>query len=95
MTLKVAIVGCGKIADGHVEEVQKLGGRATVIAACDRELVMAEQLAPRYSIPKTYESLSDLLSRLQPVQIHTCLSHSLVQLPLCLLLLCGGLTVSA
>jgi len=23
MTLKIALVGCGKIADGHVEEIQK------------------------------------------------------------------------
>ncbi len=70
MTLKVAIVGCGKIADGHVEEVQKLGARATVVAACDRELVMAEQLATRYAIPKTYESLTDMLSREKPDVVH-------------------------
>ena len=31
MTLKVAIVGCGKIADGHIEEIQKMpGGRPIV-----------------------------------------------------------------
>ncbi|NUO48291.1 MAG: Gfo/Idh/MocA family oxidoreductase, partial [Polyangiaceae bacterium] len=70
MTLKVAIVGCGKIADGHVEEVQKLGARATVVAACDREMVMAEQLASRYAIPATYESLTDMLSREKPDVVH-------------------------
>ena len=40
-------------ADGHVEEIQKLGGRARVVAACDREVVMAEQLAVRYGVPAT------------------------------------------
>ena len=51
MTLKVAVVGCGKIADGHVEEIQKLGDAARVVAVVDRELLMAEQLASRYGLP--------------------------------------------
>jgi predicted dehydrogenase len=37
MTLKIALVGCGKIADGHVEEIQKLPTRARVVAVCDRD----------------------------------------------------------
>ena len=53
--LKAAIVGCGKIADGHVEEIQKLGN-ATVAAVCDREMLMAEQLASRYGIAAHYGS---------------------------------------
>ncbi len=70
MTLKVAIVGCGKIADGHVEEIQKLGSRARVVAACDRELVMAEQLAVRYGIPTTYADASVMLATERPDVVH-------------------------
>ena len=44
MMLNIGIVGCGKIADGHVEEIQKLGC-ARVLAVCDLEPILAEQLA--------------------------------------------------
>jgi len=37
MTLRVAIVGCGKIADGHVEEIQKMPEVARVVGAVDLE----------------------------------------------------------
>ena len=53
--LKVAVIGCGKIADGHVEEIQKLPGRARVVAVCDREILLAEQIAVRYGIPGHYD----------------------------------------
>ena len=42
MSLKVVVVGCGKIADGHVEEIQKLPELAQVVAVCDLEPLMAE-----------------------------------------------------
>src|SRR5687768_12439711 len=66
MTLKVAIVGCGKIADGHVEEIQKLADRARVVAVCDLELLMAEQLATRYGIARHYDRFDALLERERP-----------------------------
>ena len=50
--LKVAIVGCGRIADGHMEQIRRLPGLARVVAACDREPLMAEQLATRFRIDK-------------------------------------------
>ena len=70
MSLKVAIVGCGKIADGHVEEIQKMPGRAHVVAVCDRELLMAEQIAMRYGLPAYYDSLEKLLERERPDVVH-------------------------
>jgi predicted dehydrogenase len=70
MTLKVAIVGCGKIADGHVEEIKKMPERATVVAACDLELLMAEQLAVRYGIPRHYDDLDRLLAAERPDVVH-------------------------
>jgi predicted dehydrogenase len=68
--LKVAIVGCGKIADAHVEEIAKLPGRARVTAVCDRELLLAEQLAARYLIPRHYDDLGALLDRERPDAVH-------------------------
>ncbi len=70
MTLKIAIVGCGKIADGHVEEIGKMGERARVVAACDRELLMAEQIAERYGIPACYDDLGRMLAAEKPDVVH-------------------------
>lgn len=68
--LHVAVVGCGKIADAHAEEIHKLDGRAKVVAACDRELLLAEQYAARYRIPRHYARLDELLDREKPDVVH-------------------------
>jgi predicted dehydrogenase len=70
VSLKVALVGCGKIADGHVEEIQKMPQRARVVAICDRELLMAEQMSVRYGIPAAYDSYEKLLERERPDVVH-------------------------
>jgi predicted dehydrogenase len=59
--LNIGIVGCGKIADGHIEEIQKLGG-ARALAVCDLEPILAEQLALRYSVPHQYTDFDRMLS---------------------------------
>jgi predicted dehydrogenase len=69
MELKVAIVGCGKIADGHVEEIQKIG-TARLVAVCDRELLMAEQLAVRYHIRSHYDDFEQMLDVERPDVVH-------------------------
>lgn len=70
MTLKIAIVGCGKIADGHVEEIRKLEGLATLVAVADAEPLMAEQLATRYGVPAHYDDLDRLLAAERPDVVH-------------------------
>jgi len=39
--VKIAIVGCGKIADAHVEEFRRISS-VQLVAVCDREPLMAE-----------------------------------------------------
>jgi predicted dehydrogenase len=70
MPLKVALVGCGKIADGHIEEIQKMPKRAHVIAVCDRELLMAEQIAGRYAVPAYYDDVDRMLAAERPDVVH-------------------------
>ena len=70
MTLRVAIVGCGKIADGHAQEIQKLTDQARLVAVCDREMLLAEQLARRYGIPGQYDDFTRLLEREKPDVVH-------------------------
>ncbi len=84
--LNVGIVGCGKIADGHVEEIQKLG-MARVAAVCDLEPVLAEQLSRRYSIPHSYvdfdrmlrENSLDVIHIATPPQSHLMLARKSVE----------------
>ena len=52
--LKVAILGCGKIADAHAELV-RTSHLARLVAACDLEPLMAESTGQlRYGIEKFY-----------------------------------------
>jgi predicted dehydrogenase len=67
--LKVAIVGCGKIADAHAAQIQRVPG-CTIVAACDRELLMARQLAERFDVARTYEEVDELLDDARPDVVH-------------------------
>ena len=60
MSLKIAIVGCGKIADAHAEEIRRIPS-ARLLAVCDLEPIMAEQLATRYAIPRWYTDVARML----------------------------------
>ncbi len=59
--LRVGIVGCGKIADGHAEVLKFLPG-AKLVAVCDREILLAEQLAVRFGLTHWYDDLSAMLA---------------------------------
>ena len=67
--LRIAIVGCGKIADAHVEEIRKIPS-VQLVAACDLEPIMAEQLAVRYSIPRQYTDVVEMLETEKPDVLH-------------------------
>ena len=70
--LRIAIVGCGKIDDGHAEILKYLPG-AELVAVCDREPILAEQLSVRFNVPHWYASLDEMLEteRLDVVHITT------------------------
>jgi predicted dehydrogenase len=70
MSLKIALVGCGKIADGHLEEIRKLATTARVVAVCDIEVLMAEQLAARFEVPRFYADFEQMLDREKPDVVH-------------------------
>lgn len=69
MSLKIAIVGCGKIADAHVEEISKIPS-VRLCAVCDLEPIMAEQLAARYSISNWYSDVAHMLEAEKPNVLH-------------------------
>lgn len=67
--LKVAIVGCGKIADAHASAIQRIN-HCEIVAVCDQEPLMAQQLAERFRIPRSYHFLADLLREAHPDVVH-------------------------
>jgi predicted dehydrogenase len=70
MNLKVGLVGCGKISEGHIEEIQKMPAKARVVAVCDLEILMAEQLAVRYGVASHYDDFERLLQAERPDVVH-------------------------
>jgi len=62
-------VGCGKAAENHVREIQKLAG-ASLVAVCDLEPLMAEQLAMRYGIRKHFSDVDAMLDSERPDVVH-------------------------
>ena len=67
--LKVAIVGCGKIADAHALQLQRIKG-CEIVGVCDREPLMAQQLYDRFPVKKCFTDLSKLLSEGRPDVVH-------------------------
>ena len=67
--LKIAIIGCGMISDTHVQEIRKIPG-TNIMAVCDQEPLMAEQLAERYDIPRYCSNLQEILTDCHPDVVH-------------------------
>jgi predicted dehydrogenase len=63
--LKVAIVGCGKIADSHASQIQRIKG-CEIVGVCDREPLMALQLFKRFPIKQHFSDLKQLLEEAKP-----------------------------
>jgi predicted dehydrogenase len=67
--LRVAIVGCGKIADQHVEQILRIPG-CGIVGVCDQEELMARQLQERLNAGGCFTSVQDLLDKANPHVVH-------------------------
>jgi predicted dehydrogenase len=67
--LKVAIVGCGKIADTHASQIRRIKG-CEIVGVCDREPLMARQLYERFPVKRYFSDLTELLSEARPDVVH-------------------------
>jgi predicted dehydrogenase len=67
--LRVAIVGCGKVADQHVQAIHRIP-ECRIVAACDRELLMARQLGERVGIAQCFSDLREMLPATNPDVVH-------------------------
>ncbi len=67
--LKVAIVGCGKIADSHASLITRIDG-SELVGVCDREELMARQLYERFPVRQYFNDLDRLLKESKPDVVH-------------------------
>jgi len=67
--VRVAIVGCGRIADQHVQAVHRIPG-SRIVAVCDHEPLMARQLAGRFGIAGCFADVEDMLRATSPDVVH-------------------------
>jgi len=67
--LRIALIGCGKIADQHIHAISRIPD-CEVVAVCDRELLMASQLAGRFRIPGCFADAGEMLRATAPDVVH-------------------------
>jgi predicted dehydrogenase len=65
----VALIGCGKVADQHVQAIHRIPG-CKIVALCDRELLMAKQLGERTGVTTCFSDLSEMLQTTRPDVVH-------------------------
>ena len=67
--LRIAIIGCGKIADQHVQAIRRIAD-CEIVAVCDLEELMASQLAERFKIPGVFSNVNEMLQTVSPDVVH-------------------------
>ena len=67
--LKVAIVGCGKIADAHASQILRIRD-CGIVGVCDREPLMAKQLYERFPVKRYFAEIDELLAESAPDVVH-------------------------
>jgi len=67
--IRVGIIGCGKVADQHAVQIQRIPG-AELTAVCDSEPLMAEQLCDRFGAMRSFTSADDMLDALTFDVVH-------------------------
>ncbi len=68
-TLKVAIIGCGKIADQHAHAISRIPN-CEITSLCDREVLMAKQLGERIGVSKCFADSAQMLEETNPDVVH-------------------------
>ena len=67
--LRVAIIGCGKIADAHASQIQRIPG-CEIVGVCDAEELMARQLYERFPVRRYFNNVAELLNQSRPDVVH-------------------------
>ena len=62
--LKIAIVGCGAVAEKrHIPGFARLKRKITIQAVCDKNQDLSMKVATQYGIPRVYTSQDEMLAK--------------------------------
>lgn len=67
--IKVGIIGCGKMADQHAIQIQRIHD-TVIVGVCDHESLMARQMAERFNVEKHFSNIEEMLGAVKPDVIH-------------------------
>jgi predicted dehydrogenase len=67
--LKICIIGCGRIADAHAEQIQRIVG-CEIVGVCDQEELMAKQLYERFAVKSYFSNIEEMLATARPDVVH-------------------------
>ena len=67
--LRVALIGCGQIADAHLQEIRRTQN-TELVGVCDADPDLAYQAAVRFAVPAHTTDLIELLDRVRPDVLH-------------------------
>jgi predicted dehydrogenase len=67
--LNIGIIGCGKIADQHLDVIKYIP-ECEIVGVCDNEILMAKQLYQRYDIKSYYSNINEFLEKAKPNVVH-------------------------
>jgi predicted dehydrogenase len=67
--LRVALIGCGQIADAHLQELRRTPA-ASVVAVCDRHRDLARQAATRFGVGMAFDDAARMLNAARPDVVH-------------------------
>ncbi len=67
--IKVGIIGCGKIADQHAQQIKRISG-CDIVGVCDSEELMAKQLHERFGARGYYSDAAKMLDETGPDVVH-------------------------
>lgn len=67
--IRVGIIGCGRIADAHAIEIKKISD-CELVGVCDKEILMAKQLAERFYAKDSFDDLGRFFELSKPDVVH-------------------------
>jgi predicted dehydrogenase len=67
--LRVGIIGCGKIADQHAAQIQRIP-EGKIVGVCDSEELMARQMSERFPVERWFTDVEELLDVGRPEIVH-------------------------
>ena len=67
--LRVALVGCGQIADAHLQELRRIP-HASVVSVCDVHMDLARQAATRFGVGMAFDNVARMLMTARPDVVH-------------------------